>query len=117
MNDGFNSYRGPKRFGVTVMAMYVKFMTNNAGKSRKELIKAIEDIEDIPGFIKNVKHEAEDLDILTFLACFLGLFLKQHECKNCRKYSLDKCSACNWAHYCSVECQEEDFEKHSKVCL
>ena len=46
----------------------------------------------------------------------LGSFLERHQCKNCQKYSLDKCSACKWAHYCSVDCQDADFEEHSKVC-
>lgn len=117
MLEGMKEYKGAKRFSVTMLSLYAKFMTIHSGKRRKELKRIIDNIEDVPGFFKRFKHETEDYDFLAFLAIFVCFFLERHKCRNCPKYSLDKCSACNWAHYCSVKCQEEDFEKHSKVCI
>ena len=49
---------------------------------------------------------------------FVLSFLRDHVCKNstCDGFSLLKCKDCKRAHYCSVECQRKDWEKHQKVC-
>ena len=39
-------------------------------------------------------------------------------CKNCRKEANDhrRCSACNQAHYCSIDCQKAHWKEHKKFC-
>ena len=45
-------------------------------------------------------------------------FMATHKCrnKNCANFSYVKCSGCKEVYYCSVECQELDYEEHFLVC-
>merc|ERR1712025_1228496 len=101
--------------------IYISFMINNWKLGKKELKRGINDIEDVPAFINrfieddglpmHLKMEAED-----FMRQSTQSFLSNHHCLRCKKYSLDKCSNCKIAHYCGQDCQEKDYERHSKEC-
>ena len=45
-------------------------------------------------------------------------FIADHKCRNsnCANFSYLKCSECKEVVYCSVQCQEEDYDEHSMVC-
>mmetsp|Transcript_23669 Transcript_23669/g.65707 ORF Transcript_23669/g.65707 Transcript_23669/m.65707 type:complete len:140 (-) Transcript_23669:1046-1465(-) len=40
----------------------------------------------------------------------------KRKCQACQKEASKKCSRCNLAWYCSVECQKKDWKKHRSVC-
>ena len=88
--------------------IYHSFMAENWKVGKKELKRGINDIEDVPAFINrfmdndlpmHLKMEVED-----FMRQSMQSFLFNHQCIRCKKYSLDKCSNCKIAHYCSQDC-------------
>ena len=108
-------YQGNDRVASAMIEIYLSFMEDNWKLGKKELKRKINDIKDVPAFINNFRwsndKEAEDLMKLSMQS-----FLRNHQCLMCKKYSLDKCSNCKLAHYCGQDCQEKDFDRHSKEC-
>ena len=37
-------------------------------------------------------------------------------CNRCNKDTTKKCAGCKSVHYCSRECQKQDWAKHKKFC-
>jgi len=37
-------------------------------------------------------------------------------CKKCGQMARQTCSICNIAHYCSSDCQKNDWAVHKKIC-
>ena len=46
----------------------------------------------------------------------LALKMKCFQCKKDVPTGLMKCKGCNIAHYCSKECQKENWKAHKKMC-
>ena len=95
---------------------YIKFVYMNKELSRKEMKQAILSIDNMPNFVRSIFPKWYNAQ--AWMLFFVFSFLRDHVCKNstCDGFSLLKCKDCKRAHYCSVECQRKDWEKHQKVC-
>lgn len=39
-----------------------------------------------------------------------------NECERCEVYAVKKCSTCKYVHYCSPDCQKQDWKYHKGTC-
>ena len=114
-----------KNLHVNKLTIYHSFMASNWKLGKKELKRGINEIEDVPAFINRFRPNSVDvhkrygmwnMEAEEFMWYSMQSFLFNHQCIRCKKYSLDKCSNCKIAHYCGQDCQEKDYERHSKEC-
>ena len=110
---------------VNKATIYHSFMASNWKLGKKELKRGINEIEDVPAFINRFRPNSLDvhkrygmrnMEAEEFMWYSMQSFLFNHQCIRCKKYSLDKCSNCKIAHYCGQDCQEKDYDRHSKEC-
>ena len=110
---------------VNKATIYHSFMASNWKLGKKELKRGINEIEDVPAFINRFRPNSLDvhkrygmrnMEAEEFMWYSMQSFLFNHQCIRCKKFSLDKCSNCKIAHYCGQDCQEKDFDRHSKEC-
>ena len=104
------------RIKVPMMNIFFSFIADDWKLGKKELKKKINGIKDVPAFINNFRDITGGIEAEDFMKHSMKDFLTNHECIKCRKYTLDKCSICKKAHYCGRDCQEKDYERHSKEC-
>ena len=66
----------------------------------------------VPKVLNTVGGRALDLETAFFE------FIRLHKCNNkkCDAFATRKCSACKTVRYCDRDCQERDFDLHSKLC-
>lgn len=38
-------------------------------------------------------------------------------CRTCKKENARKCQGCLRTHYCSTDCQKQDWQKHKLICF
>ena len=113
-------------------SLYANFMKEHIALKKKVIVKKLKDEEcqNLPQFINNHSDHSN-------LRFWLGEAVKyavDHNCNNdgtnklefgirreqddtdnrCDGYSLLKCGRCKLARYCSVRCQDEHFDLHSK---
>ena len=76
--------------------------------------KLIRNIDNLPKFCM----ETLDWDSPHCIYRVVADFLKFHFCgkPDCGGFSTKKCSVCQSIHYCSAECQREDFQRHETNC-
>merc|ERR1719348_529932 len=69
-------------------------------------------IQSTPNVVKFVKSLGWDDESLLYST--IAMFLVGHGCEapGCDSFSYLQCESCLSAHYCNVECQEKDWEKH-----
>ena len=94
--------------------VYCNFIVSNREKTRKELKELLGMVKNWPKFLQQHFPEANFFFLLNTTYKFLVL----HKCalEECEGFSLVKCSSCKSAHYCNIQCQQKDFERHSSVC-
>jgi len=93
---------------------YVYFLSKNP-VTKLQCKQMIRFIEDFPRFLVS-KLGWENTDFM--LHHLVRSFITDHKCgaNNCGNFSYLKCSGCKEVVYCSVECQDEDYDEHLLFC-
>ena len=92
---------------------YVNFIEKHPLNS-KDATQLIRDLDNLPKFAMETLQFNWAQNIYQLAAHFL----QNHLCGNreCGGFSFTKCSKCNTVHYCSRDCQIQDFPRHKKQC-
>lgn len=92
---------------------YITFVLENMDKGKKRSKKILRNVDNIPKFVMLLSWNHE-----VHLMKTLGNFFMVHCCSNinCDGFSFLQCSDCMTAHYCSVKCQAQDYDRHRVEC-
>jgi len=90
---------------------YVQFL-NQKSWSDRDFKTYIRTLKNLPKFFKEELGTASSKTLWVVVE----FFICEHRCRRCRNLTYLKCSVCKNSHYCSRQCQIEDWPTHKLYC-
>jgi len=107
----YKSYISPEAYYQDFLKLYYNFFKRTQAP-KEEFKQLMSSDTNLPKVLKAMGGKYSILETGFFE------FIKLHKCRNrnCNGFATTKCSGCKNVRYCDAECQEMDFNKHSKLC-
>ena len=90
---------------------YVNFL-NTKSWSDRDFKTYMRSLKNLPKFFKEVLGTGSSGKLWVIVEYFIC----EHRCRRCHKLTYLKCSFCKYSHYCSKQCQIEDWPSHKIYC-